>query len=161
MRLSEDEIKNIEHVKQILKNDIKTLDEKLKGLHKLSSKLNSYLWDRKFECPEKFSDPICLNCEYALPDPLNMYSDGRNYYRWQYPGNVVEKEFMIGPSYCLEWKKKISHSACGCAGDASCKCGYWGDFCYLDDGSKCPFCGRLLKINRTGNIFTADWNTKL
>ena len=160
MRLSDEEIKSINHTKETLDKDIKTLEDKLKGLHKLSGKLSTYLWDRKFECPEKFPDPICLNCKFALPEPGQIYSQGRNYYQWKYPGNIIKDDFRAGDAYCTQWRKKIRNSICGCAGDMFCECGYWEDFCYVPDDPVCPFCGKVAKVNKAKNIlgYSSDDN---
>ena len=43
-------------------------------------------------------------------------------------------------------RKHIWNSACGCAGDATCQCGFWMDFCLIPDPNRCPYCGRTMAI---------------
>lgn len=147
--LNEKERESIKHMREMVDADIKKTEDKLKDLRELSSQLFNYSWDNVFKCPEGFDPTVCIDCKFALPQisETSFFNEGKTIhsYMWRYPGNIEEKTYVgSADRYCIEWRKKVIHGACGCGGELACDCGYWADFCYHPPDKKCPFCGKEL-----------------
>ena len=164
----EDETEYLDHIGKQLDIDIKNLDDKKKKLSKLKSDLFSYqLSKREFRCPigKNNIDAICPQCNKVLPriQELLVRDKGEVQIKIYPIGMKDELKEMCNKNTegCIEWRKKNIAVACGCAGTASCICGYSENFCY-PNLEVCPFCGRGLKIeysimyNKMANNFNFD-----
>ena len=145
-------LEDLKHIEEVLRKDIEQEKKKLNYLESLTQKIFSYRFEMeyRFECPEKFPNPVCIDCKYALPRSSLYYTKGKNYYMWKYPGEIIKDHFDGDKQrYCIEWEKKVKHNACGCGGEMSCGCGYWEDFCFMpSDNPVCPYCGKTVKVTR-------------
>ena len=132
--------KCIEEVKQKIDNkkkEVKVLENLRSALWKQSHKE-----DKKFKCPLDKEDPLCPECDYALP----KIHQGNDYISYTWPFEMDSSLKILKTKGCLKWKEKDIQSACGCGGTVFCICGYNYNYCMLPETPTCPFCGRGCKV---------------
>lgn len=156
------------HVLEMMGGGIRELKEKLKKLEGQERSLSSWYYGRLsiFVCPLEKSnkDAICPECENALPEISEGYDGENRVLHFLFP-HGMSKEMTERQSHlkkgCRAWKKKEPGVACGCGGTESCICGYKYDFCNLTGNGECPFCGRELKIVRSGMVVAMSDSLKI
>ena len=135
---------------------IKTKEKELKELKKLSSDLFNQIYkeDKKFKCLKNKKDPLCPECDFALPKTeTGSQVQGLDFINYKWPKGMDEKLRILKTKGCLEWTKKEIFSACGCSGTFSCICGYTENYCMTLGTQNCPFCKRECKAIGSGRIY--------
>lgn len=142
-------LKALEEERAKTEEKLEFLRKQISGLYSLQYKLTK---DIPF-CLKGGPENKCPECEFMLPEIwLSQGNSGIVNYRWPYKtpkwfikGRLV-KGIQPGVKGCFEWKKKEPTTACGCAGDFWCECGYKIGSCYgPNNGIEqiCPYCEKI------------------